>query len=89
MNTRSADISARGCYIETMMPLPVGKLLQITFWLDSERVRTPAIVRSCDGGVGMGIEFTGLDDETRLRLQRRLEAMAEESEAAKKNEGAS
>ena len=89
MNTRSADISARGCYIETMMPLPVGKLLQITFWLDSERVRTPAIVRSCDGGVGMGIEFTGLDDETRLRLQRRLEAMTEESEAAKKNEGAS
>jgi hypothetical protein len=32
----------------------------------------------------MGIEFTGLDDETRNRLQSRIEAMAEESEAAKK-----
>src|SRR6478672_99685 len=53
MNTKSADISARGCYVETMLPLPVGKDLNITFWLDSERISTPAVVRSSDGGVGM------------------------------------
>ena len=57
--------------METMLPLPVGKLLTITFWLDSERISTPAVVRSCDGGVGMGIEFTGLDEQTKERLQRR------------------
>ena len=87
MNTKSADISARGCYVETMLPLPVGKLLSITFWLDSERVRTPAVVRSCDGGVGMGIEFTGLDDKTRERLQQQIEAMAAESETSQKTPG--
>jgi PilZ domain len=86
MKTKSADISGRGCYVETLMPLPVGKILQITFWIGEERVRTPAIVRSCDGGVGMGIEFTELDDETTGRLQRRIEAMVEESEAPKKTE---
>jgi hypothetical protein len=86
MKTKSADISGRGCYVETLMPLPVGKALQITFWIDTERVRTPAIVRSSDGGVGMGIEFTGLDDDTRNRLQRRIQSMVEESEAAKKTE---
>ncbi len=86
MKTQSADISGRGCYVETLMPLPVGKALQITFWIGDERVRTPAIVRSSDGGVGMGIEFTVLDDDTRQRLQRQIEAMAEESEAVKKPE---
>jgi hypothetical protein len=86
MKTKSADISGRGCYVETLMPLPVGKLLQITFWIGDERVRTPGIIRSCDGGVGMGIEFTELDDQTRDRLQGRIEAMAEESDAEKKTE---
>ena len=89
MKTKSADISGRGCYVETLMPLPVGKVLQITLWIETERVRTAAIVRSCDGGVGMGIEFTGLDDETRNRLQRRIEAMVVESEGVKKTETSS
>jgi PilZ domain len=84
MNTKSADISGRGCYVETMLPLPVGKLLSVSFWLDSERVSTPAVIRSCDGGVGMGIEFTGLDDPTRDRLQRQIETMAAESETSEK-----
>jgi len=86
MKTKSADISGCGCYVETLMPLPIGKTLQITFWIGEDRVRTSAIVRSCDGGVGMGIEFTGLDDDTRNRLQSRVEAMVEESEAEKKNQ---
>jgi hypothetical protein len=88
MNTKSADISARGCYVETMLPLPAGKLLQVSFWLDSERISTPAVVRSCDGGVGMGIEFTGLDDKTRDRLQQQIEVMAAESEASGKPQSA-
>jgi hypothetical protein len=62
-----------------MLPLPIGKLLNITFWIESERISTAAIVRSCDGGVGMGIEFTGLDDKTRERLQRQIETMAAET----------
>ncbi len=87
MNTKSADISGKGCYVETMLPLPVGKLLNLTFWLDSERVRTAAVVRSCDGGVGMGIEFIGLDDKTRERLQQQIETMAAESETSQKTPG--
>jgi hypothetical protein len=87
MNTKSADISGRGCYVETMLPLPVGKLLNITFWLDSERISTSAVIRSCDGGVGMGIEFTGLDDKTRERLQQQVETMAAESETSGKPPG--
>jgi hypothetical protein len=87
MNTRSADISGRGCYVETMLPLPLGKVVNIVFWLDSERISTPALIRSCDGGVGMGIEFTGLDEKTRERLQQRIETMAAESETFGKPQG--
>ena len=88
MRTRSADISGRGCYIETMLPLPVGKVLSITLWLDAQRVNTSAVVRSCDGGVGMGIEFTGLDEATQDRLQQQVENMAAEGETSENAQGA-
>ena len=65
MKTKTADVNGRGCYVETMLPFPVGKVLTITFWLGSEQISTPATVRTCDGGVGMGIEFTGLDQRLR------------------------
>lgn len=81
MRTKSADISGHGCYVETMLPLPLGKQLDITLWLETQKVNTSAVVRSCDGGVGMGIEFTGLDDETQNRLQQQIESMAAEAEA--------
>jgi hypothetical protein len=88
MNTKAADISARGCYVETMLPLPTGKALTITFWLGSERISTPAVIRSSDGGVGMGIEFTGLDEKTKERLQQQIDAMAAESETSENPQGA-
>jgi len=88
MRTKSADISGRGCYVETMLPLPVGKVLSVTLWLDAQRVNTSAIVRSCDGGVGMGIEFTGLDEETQERLQQQIESMAAESGTSENAQGA-
>jgi PilZ domain-containing protein len=88
MGTKSADISGRGCYVETLLPLPVGKILSITFWLDSERVSTPGVIRSCDGGVGMGIEFTGLDEPTQNRLQQQIETMAAESETSENTQNA-
>jgi hypothetical protein len=88
MRTNAADMNGRGCYVETMLPLPVGKVLDITFWLDSERITTSAIVRACDGGVGMGIEFTGLDEKTQERLQQQVETMAAESEHSENVQGA-
>jgi hypothetical protein len=81
MRTQTADIAGGGCYIETMLPLSVGKHLIITFWLNSERVHTTAIVRTSDPGVGMGIEFIGLDETTQKRLQQHVESIAIESAA--------
>jgi hypothetical protein len=88
MTTNTADVNGRGCYVETLMPLPVGRVLDITFWLDFERIRTSAIVRTCDGGVGMGIEFTGLDQQTQDKLQAQVDSMAAESGTSTNAQGA-
>lgn len=88
MKTNAADVNGSGCYVETMIPLSVGTVLTITFWLGSEQVATPAVVRTCDGGVGMGIEFTGLDLATQQRLQRQAEAMAADSQPSENVQGA-
>lgn len=75
MQTHATDISGRGCYVETIMPLAVDTPLKITFWMGSEKVSTTGLVRASDPGVGMGIEFTGLSDAGQQRLQQHLEKM--------------
>jgi hypothetical protein len=73
MQTNSSDISGRGCYVETMVPLPLGTKLKILFWIESEKITCAGLVRSSDPGVGMGIEFVGLDRGTKARLQEFLQ----------------
>src|SRR6266849_4490680 len=45
MRTQASDISSRGCYVETLLPLPLSTALSITFWLDSAKITTAAVVR--------------------------------------------
>jgi len=73
MQCTATDMSARGCYIESLVPLAIGCSVFITFWLDSDKIRTSGIVRASDPGVGMGIEFTTLADQIQARLQAYLE----------------
>jgi hypothetical protein len=73
MQTNATDIGGRGCYVETLLPLQLGTKVKITFWMDSEKVQTSGVVRASDGGVGMGIEFTQLDNQVQERLQKHLD----------------
>jgi hypothetical protein len=82
MQTNSSDISGRGCYVETMVPLPLGTNVSVTFWIEAEKITSPGLVRSSDPGVGMGIEFMGLDYGTKVRLQEFLDKMAGETGTA-------
>lgn len=76
MQTNATDMSGRGCYVDALLPAPVGSLLTATFWIESEKVTTTAVVRAADSGVGMGIEFIGLDNEHQDRLQYLLQKSA-------------
>jgi hypothetical protein len=82
MRTQATDISGRGCYVETLLPLAKSTELSISFWIESEKITTPAIVRASDGGVGMGIEFTGLSEDVQKRLQHVVEKMDKQSGSA-------
>jgi hypothetical protein len=75
MQTSATDISGRGCYVETLMPLPFGTTVKVTFWMAEEKISTSGVVRASDPGVGMGIEFTGLEIETQQRFQKLIETL--------------
>lgn len=73
LRVNATDISGNGCYVETVMPLPIGTALRVEFWIEEERISPTALVRTRDPGVGMGIEFTGLPDDTKKKFQAHLD----------------
>ena len=73
MRVNATDISGNGCYVESIMPLTVGTTLKVDLWIDQEHIATSATVRTRDPGVGMGIEFTGLTEESKRRFQAHLD----------------
>jgi PilZ domain len=75
LRINATDVSGNGCYVETMQPVPLGTLLRVDFWLDSDHIKVTAVVRTCDPGVGNGIEFTGMAAETKKRMQEYLDAV--------------
>ncbi len=75
LRVNATDISGNGCYVETVMPLQVGTALRVDFWIEEERVTPSGVVRTRDPGVGMGIEFTGMPEETKKRFQAYLEKL--------------
>ena len=75
LRVNATDISGNGCYVETVMPLPVATALRVDFWIGEERLAPSAIVRTRDPGVGMGIEFTGMPEEMKKRFQAHLDKL--------------
>jgi len=71
----ATDVSGNGCYVESMLPLPLGTVLRVDFWLDSEHINITSVVRTCDPGVGNGIEFTGMPVDGKARMQAYLDAI--------------
>ena len=75
MQCSATDIGGRGCYVETLVPLPVQTQVIISFWIDSDKIVTKGRVRTSDSGVGMGIEFIALEEQIQQRLQEYLDKM--------------
>ena len=75
LRVNATDISGNGCYVETVMPLAVGTALRVELWIEDEHLSHTAMVRTRDPGVGMGIEFTGLVEESKKRFQAHLDQL--------------
>lgn len=57
----TTDISLGGCYISSRFNMSVGTKIELKLWVGDVGVKTQAIVRTSDPGVGNGMEFLGLD----------------------------
>jgi hypothetical protein len=75
LRVTATDISASGCYVETLSPFQIGTSLTAEWSFGSQKVMTRTFVRSCDPQVGMGIEFMGLRPEEAQGFQAYLQAM--------------
>lgn len=84
MRVNATDISGNGCYVETVMPLAIGTAIRVDLWIDQERLSPSAVVRTRDPGVGMGIEFTGMPEESKKRFQAHLDKIDQGSSFAQR-----
>jgi len=73
MRLETTDLSRGGCYIQLMMPLPVGLRLHATLWLND----VPIVVRGCvvtrHPQFGNGIMFLEFKEGDEKILQGYLE----------------
>lgn len=75
LRVTATDVSARGCYVETLAPFQIGTALIAEWFCGTQKLISRTFVRSCDPQVGMGIEFMGLTSEQQQAFQQYLRAM--------------
>ena len=76
----ATDACGNGCYLQTMATVGVGSHFTATFCIENRRILCECTVRTSDPGLGMGVEFTGLDSVSRLELQTWLEQHCSKAE---------
>jgi hypothetical protein len=69
---RVTDVSARGAFVETLTPYPMGTVVTISLRLGSEQIEAAARIVFADPGVGMGVEYTQLTTAERHRIDAAL-----------------
>jgi hypothetical protein len=75
----ATDVSSYGCYVERIIPFPVGTKMIVELGMENERLNTSAVVRGCDPGLGMGIEFMSMRDLQRDHFQSYLERLGNQT----------
>jgi hypothetical protein len=71
---KTPDLSTSGMFISTNRAFPEGAVLNLRFRLAVTRieVRTRGEVRYCLPGVGVGVEFIGIEREAARDIEREL-----------------
>lgn len=74
MSTRISDLSAEGCYVDTINPLAAGTLVQLKIFTDSRLFEAPATVVYSHTHLGMGLTFGEVPQNYQSVLQAWLPA---------------
>jgi hypothetical protein len=62
------DLSLSGCYVEMSFTLAVGTKLDLTLWIEDQKLTTKAVVVSNTPQFGNGIEFVEMPAEDQGKL---------------------
>src|SRR5271170_453647 len=68
-STRMTDLSHGGCFVDTMVPFPVGAKVQIKVHQGKNEFETGGVVVYSQYGLGMGVAFDPLEPERRQALE--------------------
>jgi PilZ domain len=75
MRLATTDLSRAGCYIELMMPLPVGTHMQATLWLDGHPIVIRRRVIPGNPQYGNGMMFEKFEGQAEQFLQQYQDAI--------------
>lgn len=75
MRGKIFDLGARGAFINVVVGLPAGSVVELAFDLPSkEVVKVAASIRYVLPGIGMGVEFLEVGEEESRALERFIES---------------
>lgn len=75
MRMTTTDLSRGGCYIETMLPLPLGTSVTAKLWLNDCSLRVRGRVVTLHPQFGNGIKFVEFEDGGKKVLAHYLDAI--------------
>jgi PilZ domain len=83
---KAPDLSVNGMFISTSRRFPEGAVLNLQFRMavTDAVVRTRCEVRYCLPGVGVGVEFIGIEPEAKKNIERELKLALSDGEPRKR-----
>lgn len=71
-STRTTDLGPGGCFVDTMLPLPVGAKVRVNVRKGQTNFETGGVVVYSQTGLGMGIAFDSMEPHQRHALDKWL-----------------
>lgn len=71
-STRTTDLGPGGCFVDTLIPLPVGARVHVGVRKGKTQLDTHGLVVYSQAGLGMGIAFDTLNESQRDALEKWL-----------------
>lgn len=85
-STRTTDLGHGGCFVDTMIPFPVGSKVHVKVHQARNEFETTGTVVYSQAGLGMGVAFDALDPERRMALDAWIRSLTGEREVTGANE---
>jgi hypothetical protein len=80
-STRTTDLGPGGCFVDTMVPFPVGANVRVKVHKGKTQFESGGVVVYSQAGLGMGIAFDSMEPQQREALDKWLTELTGERQA--------